>query len=290
MRKRQRTSPVRRRCRRASGRWWRRRRGRRRQPSPSRRCRAWRAIPASPSVDRERLQRSADGRRIEAIAFDDRGRHRLSDRRAPDRLAGVGAQAGHRAVGQRHEDPAAARDRRERRRRREERLPQRRAVVRLQGVDDLVARHEEAAIGHDRRQLGGIGPRVQACASGQVENDAGRRWTPGRRGGRRRSPTAPTATRRRRCSTPSGAERRGRAADRAAPRRRRHPWAARPGGARGGPRRGLARLRDGADIRPHTSAARAAEWATNRPATTKSLWRDAHRPPDLVRSTGGTSI
>jgi hypothetical protein len=28
----------------------------------------------------------------------------------------------------------------------------------------------------------------------------------------------------------------------------------------------------------------------SRPVITKSLWSDAHRPPDLVRSTGGTSL
>jgi len=61
-------------------------------------------------------------------------------------------------------------------------------------------------------------------------------------------------------------------------------------GAGGGVRGGDAGCAAAVEPSPNTSAALTARWATTRPAITKSLWSDAHRPPDLVRSTGGTSI
>ena len=119
----------------------------------------------------------------------------------------------------------------------------------------------------------GKGRDNEAGAGGQREDGRPRRAerheqadAVGRRAGR-------TAGRPCRWSTPAAAERRGRAANRAAPGRRR-----RLGGAAGRAWAPAARRRR--TRAAQTSATGAARWATERPATTKSLWSDAHRPPE----------
>jgi hypothetical protein len=111
----------------------------------------------------------ASRRAVEPVAFDDDRRHRRAERRRPDDAAGVTAQAGHRAVGQRHEGPAAPHDRGRHGRVRQWRRPLAGAVRGQHRVDDPVAGHQDPRPVDHGGEPGREIEHQHAVAGGQIE-------------------------------------------------------------------------------------------------------------------------